>query len=217
MLKDTSCPCLFPDSGHGLEHLEFAAEFALDEDFSRAFLKLRALLNSLLKLLTLVRVGLALRGLSRGELGGMGDLTVRGEGDLEGRKSWRSKGLGDLETAGVESGDSSLISQYSSLISGVDCLLLGQEFSSVFSIVCRVFLGGVRVALGGVRRSLLGGVKLSLVFSPPNTDLLTPGPNSVVTGFFSVAESLLFWFLRAVLKLSSLAMSVLISGVRLSL
>merc|ERR1719336_1494657 len=141
MLKDTSCPCLFPDSGHGLEHLEFAAEFALDEDFSRAFLKLRALLNSLLKLLTLVRVGLALRGLSRGELGGM---TVRGEGDLEGRKSWRSKGLGDLETAGVESGDSSLISQYSSLISGVDCLLLGQEFSSVFSIVCRVFLGGVR-------------------------------------------------------------------------
>merc|ERR1712088_143179 len=209
MLKVTSCPCLFPDSGHGLEHLEFAAEFALDDDFSRAFLKLRALLSSLLKLLTLLRVGLALMGLSRGELGGMGDLTVRGEGDLEGLKSWRSKGLGDLDTAGVESGESSLISQNSSLISGVDCLLLGQEFSSVFSILCRVFLGGV--ALGGVRRSLLGGVRLSLVFSPPNTDLLTPGPNSVVTGFFSVAESLLFWFLRAVLKLSSLAMSVLIS------
>ena len=32
-------------------------------------------------------------------------------------KSWKSKGLGDLETAGVERGESSLISQYSSLIS----------------------------------------------------------------------------------------------------
>ena len=145
-------------------------------------------------------------------------------------------------------------------------MLLGQEFSSLFSILCRVFLdvkmsqiglhfaprgccycifnkqfcsqasclclkweisthlGGV--ARGGVRRSRLGGVRLSLVLRPPSTDLLTPashlilssnkylrvpGPNSAVTGFFSVAESLLFWFLRAVLKLSSLAMSVLIS------
>merc|ERR1719216_152459 len=107
----------------------------------------------------------------------MGDLMVRGDGDLEGLKSWKSKGLGDLETAGVERGESSLISQYSSLMSGVDCLLLGHEFSSLFSILCRVFLGGVRVALGGVRRSRLGGVRLSLL-RPPSTDLLIPGPNS---------------------------------------
>ena len=58
----------------------------LEEDFSLKFLKLLALLSSLLKLLTLVRLGLALRGLSRGELGGSGDLMVRGDGDLEGLK-----------------------------------------------------------------------------------------------------------------------------------
>ena len=58
----------------------------LDDDFSRAFLKLLALLSSLLKLFTLLRVGLALRGLKRGGLGGRGDLTVRGDGDLEGLK-----------------------------------------------------------------------------------------------------------------------------------
>ena len=66
-------------------------------------------------------------------MGGRGDRVVRGEGDLEGltervrgrhsllislyRNSWRSNGLGDLETAGVERGDSSLMSQYSNLIS----------------------------------------------------------------------------------------------------
>ena len=55
--------------------------------------------------------------------------------------SRRSKGLGDLETAGVESGDSSEMSQYSSLMSGVDCSLVGQEFSSPVSpILFRVFL-----------------------------------------------------------------------------
>ena len=108
---------LYNYTTHSLTYLEFAAELFLDEDFSRAFLKLLALLSSLLKLFTLVRLGLALRGLSRGELGGRGDLIVRGDGDLEGLKSWKSKGLGDLETAGVERGESSLISQYSSLIS----------------------------------------------------------------------------------------------------
>ena len=65
-------------------YLEFAAELYLDEDFSRAILL--ALLSSLLKLFTLLRLGLALRGLSRGELGGRGDLMVRGDGDLEGLK-----------------------------------------------------------------------------------------------------------------------------------
>ena len=55
--------------------------------------------------------------------------------------SWRSKGLGDLDTAGVDKGDSSLMSQNSSLMSGVDCLLLGQEFSSLLpSMVFCVFL-----------------------------------------------------------------------------
>merc|ERR1712079_684509 len=91
MLKETSWASAVragprrKPSGHGLEHMEFAAELALDEDFSLAFLKLRARLSSLLKLLTLVRVGLALRGVRRGELGGRGDRVVRGEGDLEGR------------------------------------------------------------------------------------------------------------------------------------
>ena len=56
-----------------------------------------------------------------------------------------------------------------------------------------------------------GGVKLSLDFKFPNTDLFTPGANSATTGFFSVADNLLFWFLRAVLKLSSRTRSVLIS------
>ena len=56
----------------------------LEDDFSRAILL--ALLSSLLKLFTLLRLGLALRGLSRGEPGGMGDLMVRGDGDLEGLK-----------------------------------------------------------------------------------------------------------------------------------
>ena len=67
-------------------------------------------------------------GLRRGELGGMGDLVVRGEGDLEmlyGDEARRSEGEGERDTAGVESGDSSLMSQYSSLMSGVDCLLFG--------------------------------------------------------------------------------------------
>merc|ERR1719322_672177 len=65
------------------------------------------------------------------------------------------------------------------------------------------------VFLGGVRKSLRGGVKLSLDFKFPNTDLFTPDANSATTGFFSVADNLLFWFLRAVLKLSSLTRSVL--------
>lgn len=60
--------------------------------------------------------------------------------------SRRSKGLGDLDTAGVESGESSLMSQYSSLMSGVDCLLPGQEFSSALllsPILLRVFLENI--------------------------------------------------------------------------
>ena len=122
-------------------YLEFAAELFLEADFSRAFLKLLALRSSLLKLFTLFSWGLARWGLRRGEFGGRGDRTLRGEGDLETWMSWRSKGLGDLDTAGVDKGDSSLMSQNSSLMSGVDCLLLGQEFSSLLlSIVFWVFL-----------------------------------------------------------------------------
>ena len=63
-------------------NLEFAAELFLDADFSLAFLKLRARLSSLLKLLTLLRLGLARCGLSSGELAGSGERQPRGEGDL---------------------------------------------------------------------------------------------------------------------------------------
>merc|ERR1719150_2310260 len=124
MLKETSWASAVrtgprrKPSGHGLEHLEFAAELFLDADFSLAFLKLRARLSSLLKLLTLLRLGLARCGLSSGE------------GDLDTwrlLRSRRSKGEGDLDTAGVERGDSSAMSQYSSRMSGVDCLLPGQQ------------------------------------------------------------------------------------------
>ena len=80
---------------------------------------------------------------------------LRGEGERE-RFRWleeplleRSKGEGDLDTAGVDRGDSSLMSQYSSLMSGVDCLLLGFSFSELLSRLSaespislfRVFLG----------------------------------------------------------------------------
>ena len=64
---------------------------------------------------------------------------LRGEGERE-RLRWledplleRSKGDGDLDTAGVDNGDSSLMSQYSSLMSGVDCLLFGFSFSELLS------------------------------------------------------------------------------------
>ena len=60
--------------------------------------------------------------------------------------SRRSKGLGDLDTAGVERGESSLMSQYSSLMSGVDCLLPGHEFSSpllLSPILLSVFLENI--------------------------------------------------------------------------
>ena len=53
---------------------------------------------------------------------------------------------------------------------------------------------------------LLGGVKLSLLKIFPNVVLFTP--ISGTDGFLSVADNLLFWFLREVLKLSSLARSL---------
>merc|ERR1719325_359269 len=176
MLKETSWASAVragprrKPSGHGLEHLEFAAELFLDADFSLAFLKLRARLSSLLKLLTLLRLGLARCGLSSGELAGSGERQPRGEGDLDTwrlLRSRRSKGEGDLDTAGVERGESSAMSQYSSRMSGVDCLLPGQQFSSWYTlsslspILFWVFLGGVKEVRGGVRRSRRGGVRLS--------------------------------------------------------
>ena len=54
------------------------------------------------------------------------------------------------------------------------------------------YLGGVKEFLGGVKKSLLGGVTLSLDFKFPNTDLFTADENSATTGFFSVADNLLF-------------------------
>ena len=83
---------------------------------------------------------------------------------------------------------------------------------STLSVTRCCHLGGVKEDLGGVRRSLRGGVRLSRVLRPPRTDLLTALENSVTEGFFSVAESLRFWFLSAVLKLSSLCMSVLMTA-----
>ena len=69
----------------------------------------------------------------RGESWGTGDRTARGEGDRE-RAVVRSKGEGERECggewAGVESGESSEMSQNSSLMSGVDCLLATESSSS---------------------------------------------------------------------------------------
>jgi len=81
-------------------------------------------------------------------------------------------------------------------MSGVDCLLVaGLSWSSGVS---SCFLKGVIF--------LLGGVKLSLLKIFPNVVLFTP--MSGTDGFLSVADNLLFWFLREVLKLSSLARSL---------
>ena len=98
------------------------AEFCLDEDFSLPARKLLALLSSLLKLLALLRDGLATGGLRRWEERGTGEFIRRGDGDL----GMRSYGLGDRggDPAGVESGDSSSMSQNSRRMSGVDCLLV---------------------------------------------------------------------------------------------
>ena len=102
------------------------AELFLDTDFSLATLKLLALLSSLLKLLTLLRDGLATWRLRRGEDRGIGECIRRGDGDLVGDVGRRSYGLRDRggDPAGVESGDNSSISQNCKRMSGVDCLLL---------------------------------------------------------------------------------------------
>jgi hypothetical protein len=60
-------------SSNNIYHLELTAEFCLDEDFSLAARKLLALLNSLLKLLALLRAGLATWGLRSGEERGTGE------------------------------------------------------------------------------------------------------------------------------------------------
>ena len=60
------------------------AEFCLDEDFSLAARKLAALLSSLLKLFALLRAGLAVWGLRRGDERGMGEWFGRGEGERDG-------------------------------------------------------------------------------------------------------------------------------------
>ena len=135
---------------------------------------------------------------------GRGEGSALGEGEREGDLGKRSKGLGDLggDPAGVESGDNSLISQYSKRMSGVDCLLLTVSSSS--SLTSRTFLtqilvimllavvtnlGGVKLLLGGVRPLRLGGVKLSLFINLLSAVLFTP--MSGIEGFLSVAESLL--------------------------
>lgn len=276
-------------------YLEFAAELFLDEDFSRAFLKLLALLSSLLKLFTLLRLGLARRGLSRGELGGMGDLIVRGDGDLEGLKQVdisQSLIIDDIDYSNItwspgnqkDSGtwrplewrgervhwypstpvwclnNNSFISQYQRLLSRTwswlfavrarvliivlhsvqsfskywddsELLLSAQQTPLSAEPVVFLVLDWPGWGESGSRRSekisprwgeTLPSLETSqhwlvhtwvgLSSEDDNTVSHSPGPNSVLTGFFSVADSLLFWFLRAVLKLSSLAMSVLMSA-----
>merc|ERR1712128_302503 len=110
---------------HGLGFLELTAEFCLDEDFSMAALKLLALLSSLLKLLTLLRAGLAVLGQRRGEEDGIGERIEQGEGDRDIHLGTSSYGLGDLggDPAGVDNGDNSSMSQNSKRISGVDGLV----------------------------------------------------------------------------------------------
>ena len=100
-----------------------------------------------MKLLALLRVGLSVCGLKRGEERGIGDRSALGEGEREGDLGKRSKGLGDLggDPAGVESGDNSSISQYSKRISGVDCLLL--IVSTSFSLASWTFLKQISVVM----------------------------------------------------------------------
>ena len=59
--------------------------------------------------------------------------------------------------------------------------------------------------VGGVRPFRLGGVKLSLLIRLPSVALFSPMSG---TDGFSGVDNLLFWFLRDVLKLSSLARSL---------
>ena len=60
--------------------------------------------------------------------------------------------------------------------------------------------------LGGVRQIPPGGVRLSLLLTPASTALLSPV--SGTDAFLSGVDNLLFWFLRDVLKLSSLSRSL---------
>lgn len=178
----------------GLVFLEFTAELFLDRDLSLAARKLAARRISLLKLFALLSAGLMTCSESSGEPCGTGECVHRGEGEREGDRGLRSKGLGDLECVGeqpgVESGDSSAMFQNSRRMSG-----LGES-----GVVGRPRLGGVMLVLGGV--SLLGGVRESLLPRRPALSLLSPSSGTL--GFLSVADKRLFWFLSAVRKLSSL-------------
>jgi len=87
---------------------------------------------------------------------------------------------------GVERGDSSAMSQNSSLMSGVDCLL-GTSSSSTLHWLSSPFRGGVNE---------------SRFTSSPALSLEIP--KSGTLDLRSVAERRRFWFLKAVLKLSSL-------------
>ena len=66
-----------------------------------------------------------------------------------------------LDTAGVERGESSAMSQYSSLMSGVDCLLPGQQFSSSHQ-TCKLCLTRF-----GMENTILGYKRLLLIEKTP--------------------------------------------------
>lgn len=206
MLKELSVCSTFPlVSGSGLTFLELTAELFLEVDNSRAFLKLRAFRNSLLKLRARLRAGLsALRcGLRRGESGGTGERPRgegerRGEGGLGKSKGEGERGIGEL--AGVESGESSSISQNSNLISGVE--LFSRGFSMISFAWGSNFFWGRRMS--DIFLNMEAGFGLSWMRGLGGT---TSGTDCFLPGII-VAESRRFWFLRAVRKLSSRRTSV---------
>ena len=120
---------------------------------------------------------------------------------------------------GVERGDNSAMSQNSSLMSGVDCLLTTwapdqmscivhkppspTSSSSTLLWLSRPFLGGVNESRLTKRPALscaVKNVKIKLLSVLCTLEM----PRSGTLDLRSVADSRRFWFLRAVRKLSSL-------------
>jgi len=148
-------------------------------------------------------------GESNGDPGGTGECSRRwaaGDGERDSQRRFSEDGDGELrgdglgEVAGVESGDSSSMSQNSSLMSGVDPLVV----LSLLAAVAR--LGVDRFDVGGVKPSRRGGVRLSRFLRDTilNCGLVKPVSEVMELRFsILVADRRRFWFLMALLKLSS--------------